>query len=85
MLEFLGTIAGNILSLPGVLGLALGLTSRNYLLAASLGGLIGVFETLIFAGWSFGSVEPVELGVAVVVGVIAASLGCAIRRKGATV
>ena len=33
MLNLLGTIAGNILSLPGILGLALGMTTRNLLLA----------------------------------------------------
>lgn len=85
MLELLGTIAGNVLSLPGVLGLALGLLTRNIVLAAAMGAAVGVVETLIFAHWSFAAVEARELVVAVLVGIVAGSLGCLIRRKGATV
>ena len=82
MLDLLGTIGGNVLSLPGVLGFALGLLTRNLAVAAILGGLVGVAETLIFADMSFALVEPVELIVAMVVGVLAGLLGSAVRRKG---
>ncbi len=85
MLEFLGTIGGNILSLPGILGLALGMMTRNVLLAGIMGGLVGIAETLIFAKMSFANVEPIELIVAIVVGIAAGCVGCAIRRKGTTV
>lgn len=85
MLELLGTIGGNILSLPGILGLALGMMTRQLWLGAALGGFIGVLETLVFAHWQFAHVETLELLIAIVVGVCAGSLGTAIRRKGATV
>ena len=85
MLEILGTIGGNILSLPGILGLALGMTTRNWMLGASLGGAVGVVETLIFAGFSFGQVETLELVIAVFVGMAAGAVGSGIRVKGATV
>ena len=85
MLELFGTIAGNILSLPGIVGLALGMCTRNLAVAAVLGALIGVIETYIFAGGSLTAANPMEFGVAVLVGVVFATLGCLIRRKGATV
>ncbi len=85
MLEILGTIGGNVLSLPGILGLALGMMTRKLWLGAVMGGVIGVLETLVFAGWSFAHVEMLELVIAIIVGVCAGSLGTAIRRKGATV
>ncbi|WP_171235074.1 hypothetical protein [Ruegeria sp. HKCCA6837] len=84
MLEILGTIGGNILSLPGILGLALGMMTRKLWLGAALGGAVGIFETLVFAGFQFAQVESLELIIAVVVGVCAGSLGTAIRLKGST-
>lgn len=85
MLDLLGTIGGNVLSLPGIVGLGVGMMTRNWILAAILGGLIGVFETMLFAGFSFAQVSLFDLSIAVIVGVLAGSLGCAIRHKGATV
>ncbi|WP_171102355.1 MULTISPECIES: hypothetical protein [unclassified Ruegeria] len=85
MLDILGTIGGNVLSLPGILGLALGMMTRRLWLGALMGGVIGVIETLIFAGWRFSNVEATELVIAIIVGVCAGSLGTAIRLKGATV
>jgi hypothetical protein len=85
MLNILGTIAGNILSFPGILGLAFGMMTRNFVLATVVGGLVGVVETLLFAGFSFANVEILELFVAVLVGMAAGALGCAIRFKGTTV
>ena len=85
LLDLLGTIGGNILSLPGILGVALGMMTRNIYLGASLGGVVGVMETLIFAGFSLQSVDTLELVVAVCVGVVAGTVGSLIRIKGATV
>ena len=85
MLNLLGTIGGNVLSLPGILGLALGMMTRQFWLGAVMGGLVGVLETLIFAHWQFANVEGIELAIAVIVGLCAGTLGTAIRRKGATV
>ncbi len=85
MLDILGTIGGNILSLPGILGLALGMMTRRLWLGATLGGLVGVAETLVFAGFQFAHVEALELMIAIVVGVCAGSVGTLIRLKGATV
>lgn len=85
MLELYGTIAGHVLSLPGILGLTLGMTTRRPFLAAGLGGLVGVIEPFIFAGMSFSGIRLLDLVIAVAVGVLAGSLGSAIRRKGATV
>lgn len=85
MLNLLGTIGSNILSLPGILGLAAGMTTRNLPLAAGMGAVIGIAETLIFAGFDFGKIEALELIVSVGVGLMAGVLGCAIRIKGTTV
>ena len=68
MLDLLGTIGGNVLSLPGILGLALGMMTRNIYLGAALGGLVGIVETLVFAGFDFQEVHTLELIVAVAVG-----------------
>lgn len=85
MLELLGTIGANIISLPGILGLALGMMTRRVWLGALMGGAVGVMETLVFAHWNFANVETIELLIAVVVGLCAGSLGSAIRIKGTTV
>ncbi|MCA0907142.1 hypothetical protein LCM27_12130 [Ruegeria marisrubri] len=84
MLELLGTIGSNVLSLPGILGLALGMMTRKLWLGAALGGVVGVLETLVFAGFQFAHVEALELAISIVVGICAGSLGTAIRIKGAT-
>ena len=85
MLEILGTIGGNILSLPGILGLAVGMMTRSLPIAAILGGLVGLVEALVFVGFSFANLNGLELFISVLVGVMAGSLGALIRRKGATV
>lgn len=85
MLDLLGTIGGNVLSLPGILGLALGMTTRNVSLGAAFGGLVGILETFIFVGFKLGSIDVFELVVAVAVGLAAGSLGSLIRIKGTTV
>ncbi len=85
MLEILGTIGANIVSLPGILGLALGMMTRRLALAATLGGIVGILETFIFANFQLGNIVMLELVVAILVGVMAGALGCAIRLKGATV
>ncbi|MET1410963.1 hypothetical protein ABVF61_01785 [Roseibium sp. HPY-6] len=85
ILDLLGTIGGNVLSLPGILGLALGMMTRNWILAGILGALVGIAETFIFAGFNMAEVRMFDLSIAIIVGVLAASLGCVIRHKGATV
>ncbi len=85
MLEILGTIGANIVSLPGILGLALGMMTRRLALAATLGGIVGIVETFIFANFQLGNIVMLELVVAILVGIMAGALGCFIRLKGATV
>ena len=85
MLEILGTIGGNILSLPGILGLALGMMTRNAILACLMGGTIGLIEVFLFGGLSFVGSGGLEIVVSVFVGILSGSLGCYIRRKGAAV
>ncbi|WP_209507027.1 MULTISPECIES: hypothetical protein [unclassified Ruegeria] len=85
MLDLLGTIGANVLGLPGILGLALGMMTRKLWLGAVLGAVVGILETLVFAGFQFAHVEALELGISVLVGLCAGSLGTAIRLKGATV
>ena len=85
MLELLGTVAGNILSLPGILGFAFGMMTRSLPVAAILGAIIGVGEEVIFAGFALGEAAPLELAISALVGVIFALLGSLTRRKGATV
>jgi len=85
MLDILGTVGGNALSLPGILGLALGMMTRNILLATILGGLVGIAETLIFVRFQLAQVEALDLTIAILVGLSAGAVGCLIRIKGATV
>lgn len=85
MLDILGIIAGNILSLPGILGLALGMMTRNLPLAAAMGGIVGIAETFIFAKFSLANIEMPELIIAILVGFAAGAVGCLIRIKGTTV
>lgn len=85
MLELLGTIGANVLGLPGILGVAAGMATRNWAVAAIIGAVIGAVEAMIFAGFDFANAEATEFVISVVVGVIAAIIGCAIRHKGATV
>ena len=85
MLEILGTLAGNVLSLPGILGLGVGMMTRKPLLAGSLGGFVGIVEAMIFSGFSLAQVGALELTFSVLVGIAAGTIGCMIRRRGATV
>ncbi|SFL76294.1 hypothetical protein [Shimia aestuarii] len=85
MLNFLGTIAGNILGLAGILGFTLGLMTRNLFLAAGLGAVVGFVETMGFAGFDMAKVETLDLIIAIGVGLMAGALGCAVRVKGTTV
>ncbi len=85
MLEILGTIAANILSLPGILGVLFGMMTRNPLVGSALGALVGVAKTFVFAGMSFANAEPLEMGIAIIVGAVFGGLGSMIRRIGATV
>lgn len=84
-LDFLGTVGGNILSLPGIVGLGLGMMTRNWNVAVVLGVGIGIVETLVFNAYHVSQTDPFELLIAMAVGALASLLGCAIRHKGATV
>lgn len=85
MLDLLGTIAGSILGLAGIVGLAVGLMTRSVWLAVVMGGLVGLAETFIFADFSVAKIGALDLAVAIIVGIAAGSVGSAIRRKGTTV
>ncbi|SDH73568.1 hypothetical protein [Alloyangia pacifica] len=87
LLDLLGTIGGSILGLPGILGVALGMTTRNWIIAAILGGAIGVLSPLILGGHHSAEVPvtTLEYSVSTIVGILAGLIGCAIRHKGARV
>ena len=85
MLNLLGTIGGNVLSLPGILGLALGMTTRNWMVGTGLGAAVGIAETLVFAGFKFAEINMLEFVIAVLVGMAAGALGTGIRIIGTTV
>ncbi|QMU58857.1 MAG: hypothetical protein GKR98_12015 [Boseongicola sp.] len=85
MLEILGTIGSNLLGLPGVLGLAVGMTTRNIGLASALGGIVGLVEAMLFAGLSVAHLTTVETLFSVTVGIVAGFCGSLIRRQGTTV
>lgn len=85
MLEMLGTLASNALSLPGILGLGIGMMTRQPYLAGSLGGLVGMVEAMMFSGFSLAQISALELTFSVLVGIAAGLIGCLVRRKGATV
>lgn len=87
LLDLLGTVGGAILGLPGILGLALGMTTRIWVFAAGIGGVVGLITPLLLGGAhsTYVAVTLTEYGVSVVIGVLAGIVGCAIRHKGATV
>jgi hypothetical protein len=85
MLEILGTIAGNVLSLPGILGLALGMMTRTPVFGAIAGVIVGIAQTLVFAHMSFSAIAPLDLIISVIVGGAAGTVGSLVRRKGASV
>ncbi len=82
MLEIFGSIAGNAVSLPGILGLGMGMLTRKVVLAVIVGGLIGFAEAMIFVQFTFANIHGLELVISVLVGMIAGSIGAAIHRKG---
>ncbi|MGG7568550.1 hypothetical protein ACQ5SO_20535 [Rhodovulum sp. DZ06] len=84
-LDFLGTIGGAVLGIPGILGLALGMTTRWWSLAAPMGLVVGLAGPLIFGGAHATYVTTMEFAVSAVIGIAAALTGCLIRCKGATV
>ena len=84
MLEFLGTLGGNILSLPGVLGLAVGMMTRNVGLACVFGGVVGIIELLVFGKFTFAGAGLLEIVLSIAVGMAAGVIGSLIRRKGTT-
>lgn len=86
-LDLLGTIGASVLGLPGILGIALGMTTRKWLMAALMGGAIGLIAPFLLGG-SHSTHVPIsmtEYAIGMIVGVMAGLLGCAIRCKGATV
>ncbi|MCA0996433.1 hypothetical protein [Alloyangia pacifica] len=87
LLDLLGTIGGSILGLPGILGVALGMATRNWIVAPILGGAIGVLSPLILGGHHSAEVPitALEYSVSTIVGILAGLVGCAIRHKGAKV
>ncbi len=87
ILDFLGTIGGSILGLPGILGVALGMTTRNWILAACMGGLVGLLSPMVLGGShsTHVAVSVPEYVISIVIGVMAGLVGSAIRHKGATV
>lgn len=85
MLNLLGTIGGNVIGLPGILGVALGMMTRNWILGACLGGLVGVVETFVFAGFEMAKIGVLEFVIAVCIGMLAGAVGSGIRIIGATV
>lgn len=82
MLQILGMIGANMLSLPGILGLAFGMMTRKWGFAAFGGALIGLLEALLFAKFDFSQIDAVEMVISILIGIIACLVGCAIRRKG---
>lgn len=85
-LDLLGTIGASVLGLPGILGVALGMMTRKWVLAALMGGAVGVIAPILLGG-SHSAHVPVstmETAIGVIIGILAGLVGCAIRHKGAT-
>lgn len=86
-LDLLGTIGAAVLGLPGILGLALGMTTRNWFIAMGLGGIVGALSPILVGGAhsTYVPVTVTEFTVSILVGILAGAVGCGIRHKGATV
>ncbi|MDO5631076.1 MAG: hypothetical protein Q4G22_04485 [Paracoccus sp. (in: a-proteobacteria)] len=82
-LDFLGTLGSNVIGFPGILGLAFGMMTRNWIIAALAGAVVGVIQTFIFSDRTV--LFTYEMSIAIAVGITFAILGCAIRHRGATV
>ena len=87
LLDLLGTIGASVLGLPGIVGVAVGMATRKWLLATIIGGIVGLLAPMVLGGSHSAEVAitPLEYAVSIVIGVLAGGVGCAIRRKGATV
>ncbi|PRY86145.1 hypothetical protein [Donghicola tyrosinivorans] len=87
VLDLVGTIGGAVLGLPGLVGIAFGMMTRKPLVALVLGAAVGVLAPVLLGG-SHSTDVPIttlEMAISVVIGVLAAQVGCVIRRRGATV
>jgi hypothetical protein len=87
MLDLIGTIGANVLGLPGILGVSLGLMTRNWILAAVMGAAVGLIAPVLL-GMSHAThvaVPASDYAIGIVIGILAGLMGCAIRHKGATV
>ncbi|PKQ10495.1 MAG: hypothetical protein CVT70_19380 [Alphaproteobacteria bacterium HGW-Alphaproteobacteria-1] len=87
MLDLVGTIGANVLGLPGILGVSLGLMTRNWILAAVMGATVGLIAPILLgASHATNVAVPLsEHAIGIAIGMLAGLLGCAIRHKGATV
>ncbi|SDD56792.1 hypothetical protein [Ruegeria marina] len=87
LLDLVGTIGASVLGLPGILGLALGMTTRNWILAAVMGGIVGLIAPILLGGsHSMNVTVPVaEYVIGMLVGICAGFAGSAVRHKGAKV
>lgn len=86
-LDLLGTIGASVLGLPGIIGVAIGMATRKWLLAAGLGGLVGLLAPMVLGGShsTHVAITPMEYAISILIGLLAGLVGCMIRHKGATV
>ncbi|MCE8520483.1 hypothetical protein KBY24_06800 [Ruegeria pomeroyi] len=86
-LDLLGTIGASVLGLPGILGVALGMMTRNWIVAAVMGGIVGVIAPLLLGGShsTHVAISGAEYAIAIVVGILAGLVGTAVRHKGASI
>jgi hypothetical protein len=86
-LDLLGTIGASIIGLPGIIGVAVGMATRNWFVAAVLGGLVGLLAPMILGGShsTHVAITPMEYAISIGIGLLAGLVGCAIRHKGASV
>lgn len=86
-LDLLGTIGASVLGLPGILGMALGMATRNWIVAAVLGGAMGLIAPVLLGGShsTHVAVSMGEYAIGIAVGILSGLVGTAIRHKGTTV
>ncbi|MDO5612170.1 MAG: hypothetical protein Q4G14_02880 [Paracoccus sp. (in: a-proteobacteria)] len=82
-LDFLGTLGSNVIGFPGILGFAFGMMTRNWIIAALAGAVVGVIQTFLFTDRTV--LFTYEMSIAIAVGIVFGLMGCALRHKGATI
>lgn len=81
MAVLLGTFLAKLLSIAGIGGFISGLFITRWLMAAGVGVVLGVIDTLVLASMRYTGVAPISWIMAIFVAVLTATLGWWLRGR----